>query len=163
MNIGQAAKASGISAKMIRYYESKGLISTAGRTPAGYRFYRDRDVHTLRFIRRARDLGFAMENIAELLSLWRDRTRRSADVKRMALGHIASLKRRIAEMESMANTLETLGACCAGDHRPECPILADIETGAPLPTPVSRQRFGAASDRRAVKSISERHSTVTRG
>lgn len=127
MNIGEAARASGVSAKMIRYYEQTGLIPPADRTASGYRDYSETDVHMLRFIRRARDLGFSVAEIDELLGLWRDRTRRSADVKRIALHHIADLARKIDELEQMKNTLQTLADCCSGDHRPDCPILADLE------------------------------------
>lgn len=127
MNIGEAAKASGVSAKMIRYYEQTGLIPPAGRTAAGYRDYTTKDVHVLRFVRRARDLGFSVAEIDDLLQLWRNRRRQSADVKRIALDHIADLHRRIEEMQQMAATLEQLAACCLGDDRPDCPILADLE------------------------------------
>ena len=128
MNIGDAARASGVSAKMIRYYEQTGLIPPAGRTAAGYRDYSAKDVHMLRFVRRARDLGFSIAEIGELLELWRDRSRHSADVKRIALARIEDLRRRIAEMEQMAATLEHLASCCSGDSRPDCPILADLES-----------------------------------
>ncbi|WP_341646506.1 Cu(I)-responsive transcriptional regulator [Thauera sp. SDU_THAU2] len=127
MNIGEAARASGVSAKMIRYYESVGLIPPAARTDSGYRAYTGSDVHMLRFIRRARDLGFAVAEIHDLLGLWRDRSRKSADVKRVAQQHIADLQRRIDELRQMADTLQTLVACCAGDDRPDCPILANLE------------------------------------
>ncbi len=129
MNIGEAARASGVSAKMIRYYEQSGLIPKAERTTAGYRDYSTTDVHMLRFVRRSRDLGFSMAEIEELLQLWRDRSRQSADVKRIALARIADLRRRIQEMEAMAATLEHLASCCSGDNRPDCPILADLEQG----------------------------------
>lgn len=127
MNIGEAAKASGVTAKMIRYYEELGLIPAAARTPAGYRVYGPNDVHRLIFIRRARDLGFSVKEIGELLSLWSDRSRKSADVKRIAQSHIAGLNQKIAELERMADTLQTLVDCCAGDERPDCPILAGLE------------------------------------
>ncbi|WP_068636791.1 Cu(I)-responsive transcriptional regulator [Thauera butanivorans] len=127
MNIGEAARASGVSAKMIRYYESVGLIPPAARTDSGYRAYTESGVHMLRFIRRARDLGFAVAEIHDLLGLWRDRSRKSADVKRVAQQHIADLQRRIDELRQMADTLQTLVACCAGDDRPDCPILANLE------------------------------------
>ncbi len=127
MNIGQAAQASGVSAKMIRYYEQVGLIPPAARTAAGYRDYAQADVHMLRFIRRSRDLGFSITEISDLLGLWRDRSRRSADVKTIALTHIADLRRKIAGLEQMAATLEHLATCCSGDHRPDCPILDDLE------------------------------------
>ena len=127
MNIGEAAKASGVSAKMIRYYEQTGLIPEAGRTPAGYRTYTSTEVQLLRFVRRARDLGFAVERIAELLALWRDRSRQSADVKRLAQTQIDAMHRRIREIQDMVATLEHLAYGCNGDDRPDCPILADLE------------------------------------
>lgn len=126
MNIGEAAAASGISAKMIRYYESIGLIGSATRTASGYRVYTDADLHTLRFVRRARDLGFSVEQMHELLALWRDRSRASADVKRIALEHVAELERKAAELHAMADTLKHLARHCHGDARPDCPILADL-------------------------------------
>ena len=146
MNIGEAAKASGVSAKMIRYYEETGLIPPAARTAAGYRTYGEREVRILRFVARARDLGFSMDGIAELLSLWRDRSRQSADVKRLATEQVAGLRRRIREMEEMAATLETLASCCAGDDRPDCPILHDLETTDALATgaPRGRRSFNGA-------------------
>lgn len=130
MNIGEAANASGISAKMIRYYEETGLIQPVPRSDAGYRLYTDQDVHTLRFIRRARDLGFSVEAIGDLLSLWRDRSRQSGAVKRLALDHVTRLRAKIADLEAMASTLETLVENCAGDHRPDCPILDDLQDEA---------------------------------
>ncbi|WP_128255270.1 Cu(I)-responsive transcriptional regulator [Falsirhodobacter deserti] len=130
MNIGQAAKASGVSAKMIRYYEQIGLIPKADRTLSGYRDYGEAEVHMLRFIRRGRDLGFSVAEISDLLSLWRDGSRQSGDVKRIALGHIAGLNEKIARLQQMADTLQTLVSCCSGDHRPDCPILADLEGSA---------------------------------
>ena len=129
MNIGEAAKASGVSAKMIRYYESIGLIPTAGRTGAGYRVYTSTEVQMLRFIRRSRDLGFPVEKIGELLALWRDRTRHSADVKRLATDQIDGLARKVREMQAMIDTLRHLADACCGDHRPDCPILADLGQG----------------------------------
>ncbi|MCY0966727.1 Cu(I)-responsive transcriptional regulator [Parathalassolituus penaei] len=126
MNIGAASEASGISAKMIRYYESIGLITPAGRSASGYRRYSERDVHTLRFIRRARDLGFSMEQVADLLALWGDSGRQSQDVKALAQQHIDGLQQRIGELQSMVNTLNHLVSCCAGDQRPDCPILEDM-------------------------------------
>lgn len=133
MNIGEAARASGVSAKMIRYYEQTGLIPKADRRDSGYRDYSPADVHMLRFIRRARDLGFAVAEINELLNLWRDTSRQSADVKRIAKAHIAALRARIDKLEQMAATLATLADCCAGDDRPDCPILADLEEAADAP------------------------------
>jgi len=126
MNIGQAAKQSGISAKMIRYYESIGLISPAVRTDSGYRVYSDHDVHTLRFVRRARDLGFSVEQMNELLALWQDRSRASADVKRIALEHIEELERKAEALREMAATLKHLAQHCHGDERPDCPILENL-------------------------------------
>ena len=127
MNIGQAAKATGISAKMIRYYEDNGLIGPVARSDSGYRVYGPRDIHTLGFIKRSRDMGFSVERIGELLALWRDRSRHSADVKRMALEHVAVLRQRIAELQDMVQTVQALADCCAGDERPDCPILQGIE------------------------------------
>jgi len=127
MNIGQAAKASGVSAKMIRYYEQTGLIPKADRRESGYRDYSPSDVHMLRFIRRARDLGFAVAEINELLGLWRDKSRHSSDVKRIAQTHIDRLQERARNLEAMAATLATLVECCSGDDRPDCPILDDLE------------------------------------
>jgi len=127
MSIGQAAGASGVSAKMIRYYEQTGLVPPAERLESGYRVYTDADVHRLRFIRRARDLGFSLAEIDDLLNLWHDTSRRSADVKRIASSHIASLRERIDTLNQMVATLQHLVDCCAGDHRPECPILSDLE------------------------------------
>ena len=123
MNIGQAARASGVSAKMIRYYEQIGLVRPANRTDSNYRSFEPRDVNELRFIRRARGLGFSVEEIASLLSLWRDRSRPSREVKAIAERHLADLEARIAEMRGMADTLKELSDCCAGDDRPDCPIL----------------------------------------
>ncbi|QEZ48263.1 Cu(I)-responsive transcriptional regulator [Cupriavidus oxalaticus] len=126
MNIGEAAQASGVSAKMIRHYESIGLVETPPRTEGGYRRYDERAVHTLRFVRRARNLGFSLDEIRDLLSLWRDRGRASADVKALTLRHVADLEQRIAELAAMRDTLRQLAQHCSGDERPDCPILADI-------------------------------------
>lgn len=127
MNIGQAALATGISAKMIRYYESIGLIDAATRTSSGYRVYGDKELHTLRFVRRARDLGFSVEQMQELLALWHDRSRASADVKRIALHHVQGLERKAAELQQMADTLRHLADHCKGDNRPDCPIIEELE------------------------------------
>lgn len=127
MNIGDAARSSGVSAKMIRYYEQTGLIPPADRKDSGYRDYSVQDVHRLRFIRRSRDLGFSVAEIQDLLGLWGDRSRQSADVKRIASVHIGELNARIASLQQMADTLQTLVDCCSGDDRPDCPILADLE------------------------------------
>ena len=126
MNIGEAAKASGVTAKMIRHYEDSGLIPKAGRTQSGYRVYRESDVHVLRFIRRSRDLGFSLAEIKGLLGLWGNRRRASADVKRLAMKHVQDLDARIAEMQAMRRTLVDLAEHCHGDHRPDCPILDDL-------------------------------------
>ena len=126
MTIGQAAKASHVSAKMIRHYESIGLLAKAERTRAGYRLYDETDVHTLRFIQRARSLGFPLETIKTLLALWRNRRRSSAQVKDLATRHVTELERKIAEMQSMVRTLKHLAHNCHGDDRPDCPILDDL-------------------------------------
>jgi MerR family copper efflux transcriptional regulator len=126
MNIGEVARASRVSAKMVRHYESIGLIRTSLRTQAGYRQYHARDVHLLRFIRRARDLGFSLEQIRQLLSLWDDPKRASADVKHLAETHIAELDTRITALTEMRDTLTTLANACQGDHRPDCPILQGL-------------------------------------
>ena len=128
MNIGQASKASGVSAKMIRYYEQTGLIPKADRKDSGYRDYSDTDVHMLRFTRRSRDLGFSVAEISDLLGLWRDETRQSAEVKRLAQGHIAELESKIKGLQDMAKTLTMLVNSCQGDHRPHCPILQRLES-----------------------------------
>ena len=126
LNIGAAAAASGVSAKMIRHYEDTRLIPKAARTAAGYRIYREADVHALRFVRRARDLGFTTKEIQRLLALWNDRRRASSDVKRLALRHVAQLERKIAELDGMRRALAELARHCHGDHRPHCPILEDL-------------------------------------
>jgi len=133
MNIGDASRASGISAKMIRYYEQTGLIPPAGRSDAGYRIYTDSDVHTLRFLRRARDLGFSMEQMGELLALWRDRNRASGDVKRLALEHVAQLESKAQALREMARTLRHLADHCQGDARPHCPIIDELAKCAAPP------------------------------
>ena len=125
-NIGEAAALTGVSAKMIRHYESIDLIPQAGRTFAGYRIYTDNDLHRIRFIKRGRSLGFSMKEIANLLCLWDDRGRASADVKKLAHAHARELAARIAEMQAMQRTLEDLATRCHGDARPECPILDDL-------------------------------------
>lgn len=126
MNIGEAARTSGMSAKMIRHYEGIGLLRASARTLAGYRQYGERDVHWLRFIRRARELGFSLAQIRQLLSLWDDPERSSADVKRLADAHIADLDARIAALAGMRTTLVSLAHACHGDERPDCPILQDL-------------------------------------
>ena len=126
MTIGQAAKSSSVSAKMIRHYESIGLLAKAQRTQSGYRLYDEADVHTLRFIQRARSLGFPLETIKTLLALWRNRRRSSSQVKDLATRHVTELERKIAEMQSMVRTLKHLAHNCHGDERPDCPILDDL-------------------------------------
>jgi MerR family copper efflux transcriptional regulator len=126
MNIGQAAAASGVSAKMIRYYESIGLVRETARTDSGYRIYGENDLHTLRFIKRARNLGFSLEQIGGLLSLWQDTRRASSDVKGIALSHVAELNQRIVELTEMRDTLASLAQTCHGDDRPDCPILQTL-------------------------------------
>ncbi len=126
VTIGEAARASGVSAKMIRYYETAGLLPPAQRTAGGYRTYGPADLHTLRFVRRARDLGFSMAEIIRLLGLWRDRGRASAEVKRIALDHVAELQGRIVALQQMAATLEHLAGHCQGDERPDCPIIDEL-------------------------------------
>lgn len=129
MNIGQAAEASGVSAKMIRYYEQIGLIEPPARSQSGYRVYAEQNVHTLRFVRRARSLGFSVEETGALLALWRDRSRASADVKALALKHVAELEEKAAALQAMATTLRHLASHCHGDRRPDCPILDEIGAG----------------------------------
>ena len=129
MNIGEAAAASGVSAKMIRHYEETGLIPKAGRTDAGYRVYSERDVHLLRFIRQSRLLGFSMKQIADLIGLWLDQSRSSRKVKQLAEAHIGELDQRIRELQAMKSTLETLAHNCHGDNRPDCPILDALGAG----------------------------------
>jgi len=126
LNIGEAAKASGVSAKMIRHYESIGLLAAARRTESGYRVYGQDDVHVLRFVHRARALGFSLDQIGTLLSLWQDKGRASADVRALARRHIGELDRKIEEMQAMRRTLESLAASCHGDARSDCPILDDL-------------------------------------
>ena len=126
VDIGAAAAASGVSVKMVRHYESLGLLGAVPRTAANYRIYGASHIHTLRFIARSRKLGFSMNEIRTLLGLWQDRQRSSAAVKKIAATHIAELQARIGELQGMVNTLSQLTACCAGDARPDCPILADL-------------------------------------
>ena len=130
MDIGRAAKASGVSVKMIRHYEAIGLLPKVARTFANYRVYREADVHTLRFIRRARALGFSISDIQELLGLWQNKSRSSASVKKIAGKHVDELNRKIAELKAMVDTLQHLTKHCHGDHRPDCPILDDLSTRA---------------------------------
>lgn len=129
MNIGMAAKASGVSAKMIRHYEQVGLLPQPSRTEAGYRQFSDAEVHTLQFIRRARDLGFSIAQIGELVGLWQNRKRPSRQVKALAQAHIQELEQKAQELLAMKATLEHLVHCCHGDERPECPILEQLDKG----------------------------------
>ncbi len=126
VQIGEAARLAGVSAKMVRHYESLGLLAAVQRTDSGYRLYGQADVHRLRFIRRSRELGFSMAEIAELLGLWGNQERTSASVKRIAQHHVDELSRRIAAMQAMQRSLQHLLQCCSGDERPECPILDDL-------------------------------------
>jgi MerR family transcriptional regulator, copper efflux regulator len=126
MNIGEAADAAGVSAKMIRHYEARGLVPGVRRSDAGYRQYDEATVHMLRFIRRARDLGFDTKEIGALLQLWRNKRRSSAEVKRIAAKHVAALDERIAALQAMQRTLSHLAHHCHGDERPDCPILDDL-------------------------------------
>ncbi len=126
MNIGEAAKASGVNAKLIRHYESIGLIPKASRSDSGYRIYSDVDVNILAFVKRARSLGFSMKEIKKLVSLWRNRSRASRDVKTIAMAHVKEMEQKILELESMVKTLKHLAHHCHGDHRPNCPILDDL-------------------------------------
>ncbi len=125
-NIGEAARDSGVSAKMIRHYEQTGVVPAPPRTAAGYRLYREADVHTLRFVQRARELGFPVKEIKELVGLWTSRRRSSAEVHRVASRHLAALERKLGQMEAMRGTLRQLVQACHGDERPECPILDDL-------------------------------------
>jgi MerR family copper efflux transcriptional regulator len=161
MNIGQAAAASGVSAKMIRYYESIGLVRPAGRSASGYRVYDASDVNTLRFVRRARDLGFPVERIRQLLDLWRDRARANSEVKELAAEQVAALAQRIAELEAMRRTLLHLVHACHGDGRPDCPILEDLATTAPGPAAEPESRRPAAR-RRAPPSAPGHHGASAR-
>lgn len=144
VNIGNAARLSGISTKMIRHYEEIGLMPKAARTHSGYRTYSESDIHTLRFIRQARDLGFSMKLIAQLLSLWQNRRRPSSQVKALALEHIVELDNKIREIKAMKSTLTLLANQCHGDDRPDCPIidnLSDLDAASPSPTANRRQRL----------------------
>lgn len=129
MNIGQAAKSSGLSAKMIRYYEAIGLLQAAHRSDSGYRLYGKDDLHTLAFIKRSRDLGFSLEEVGKLLTLWQDRGRASADVKALARQHIAELNQKIEELAGLRDTLQNLVEHCQGNDRPDCPILQNLASG----------------------------------
>ncbi|MEQ8693820.1 MAG: Cu(I)-responsive transcriptional regulator [Gammaproteobacteria bacterium] len=147
MNIGEAARATGVSAKMIRYYEGIGLIPKVGRTEGGYRVYSEQDTHLLRFVRRARDLGFSVEQIGELLALWRDRDRASVDVKQLALEHIRDLEERVARMMEMVATLRHLAEHCHGDQRPDCPIIDELAEPDIATAHAARARAGSQASK----------------
>ena len=129
MNIGQAAKASGVNAKLIRHYESIGIIPKASRASSGYRTYSENDVHVLIFVRRARSLGFSMKEIKKLVGLWKNKSRTSKEVKALAVQHLRELENKILELQEMADSLRYLSRNCHGDHRPDCPILTNLELG----------------------------------
>ncbi|WP_210528206.1 Cu(I)-responsive transcriptional regulator [Rubellimicrobium arenae] len=151
MNIGEASRVSGVSAKMIRYYEEIGLIPPAPRRDSGYRDYAEADVHRLRFIRRARDLGFTVDQITELLGLWSDRSRASSKVRSLALSHVDELARKKKEIEAMISLLERLVRSCHGDDRPDCPILDELaaDEAEPFGRPATGpQRFGQIGERK---------------
>jgi Cu(I)-responsive transcriptional regulator len=134
MNIGEASEKAGVTPKMVRHYESLGLLPNVHRTDSGYRVYGEPEVHTLRFIKRSRDLGFSMAEIAELVALWQNRRRPSSSVKKVAATHLSELDRKIEEMQSMRKTLSHLIHCCHGDDRPDCPILEDLERSTAAPS-----------------------------
>ena len=149
MNIGQASKASGVSAKMIRYYESIGLVPKSARRESGYRDYGAADLHRLGFIRRARDLGFSMDEIRQLLRLWSDQGRSSREVKDIALRHIADLDERARQLTEMADALRHLADACEGDGRPDCPIIEGLETGAGCQADEAKPRHARQAPARA--------------
>ena len=154
MNIGQAARHSGLSAKMIRYYESIGLLRPAGRSDSGYRRYGEQDLHVLAFIKRSRDLGFSLEQIRELLDLWQNRKRSSRQVKSLAEAHIAELDAKLAELQSMRAALAHLVHGCHGDDRPDCPIIDTLEATGPVlaGAPADHSRGAVAQRQRAASS-----------
>jgi MerR family copper efflux transcriptional regulator len=133
MNISQAAAATGLTARMIRHYEKIGLLRDTRRTASGYRLFDEQDIHTLRFIQRARSLGFSIEQIGQLLALWQDRERSSAVVKQLARQHLQELEEKIADLQAMHASLAELASCCLGDDRPDCPILERLADDQPLP------------------------------
>jgi len=147
LNIGQAASASGVSAKMIRHYEGVGLLPEAHRTESGYRQYGESDVRTLRFIRHSRDLGFSLPEIAQLVSLWQDRNRPSREVKALARKHIEELDAKAQELLAMKSALEHLAHCCRGDDRPDCPIIDSLEADEPAPSAARPRKAGLKSSR----------------
>lgn len=152
MNIGDAAKASGVSAKMIRHYESVGLFPEAQRTESGYRQYGEKDLSTLRFIRQSRDLGFSIEQIRELLGLWQNRRRPSRQVKALALAHIQELEEKLQELQAMKATLEHLVHCCHGDERPDCPIIETLAQPGAIDAPAAPSKTGGLRSGRTAAS-----------
>ncbi len=128
MNIGELSKSSGVNAKLIRHYESIGLIPKAARSESGYRKYGETDIHILKFIKRGRSLGFSMKEIKKLINLWRNRSRASSEVKALAMAHVKELEEKISELQGMADALKHLARTCHGDHRPDCPIIQDLES-----------------------------------
>ncbi len=140
LDIGRCARTTGVPAKTIRYYESIGLLAPPRRAQNGYRLYGEPEIETLRFVRRARDLGFSLDEIAKLLALWRDKNRASADVKAMALEHARALDERIEKLKAVRTTILALAERCHGDRRPDCPILADIASGAERKSPRAKKR-----------------------
>lgn len=153
LNIGDAAAASGVSAKMIRHYEEAGLIPKPRRTESGYRLYTEADVHRLRFVRQARDFGFSLERIAALLNLWQDTRRPSSRVKALAVEHIRELDQKLAQMQAMKAALEHLVCHCQGDDRPHCPILESLATASAAPADNPRKRTGALRRGRAPSPV----------
>jgi len=146
MNIGVVAKASGVSAKMIRYYEDIGLLPESARSSAGYRCYGERDLHVLRFVRQSRDLGFKIDDIRRLLMLWQDRSRNSADVKAIALDHVRALDQRIADLSEMRAALANMADACQGDDRPDCAILDTLATTPCCAASSNETAFAARPD-----------------
>jgi len=159
MNIGQAATASGVSAKMIRHYEQVGLFPEPQRTDAGYRQYSEREVHTLRFIRHARDLGFSIQQIGELVGLWQNHRRPSRQVKALAQAHIKELEQKAQELLTMKATLEHLVHCCHGDDRPECPILEELAAQSAPELPLAQRQLQANPKTAGLRSGCEVHRT----
>jgi MerR family transcriptional regulator, copper efflux regulator len=153
MNIGQAAGASGVTTKMIRHYESVGLFPHAARSEAGYRLYTEQEVHTLRFVRRARDLGFSIDQIRELLGLWNDRSRSSRQVKALASMHIDALEAKLQELQAMKSELEHLAHGCHGDDRPDCPIIETLADERPAESAIFGSRVRASGLRGSLASM----------
>lgn len=157
MTIGEAAETSGVTAKLIRYYESIHLIRAAARTEGGYRVYTDADVQTLRFIKRARSLGFSIKQIERLLALWHDRSRASTNVRALALAHVVELEEKIHELQAMAETLRNLAVLCQNDEHPDCPILADLDRREQPSGPAARSRKAADLELEGAGADGPRH------